>query len=82
MEGLSFCLVSPSGGTALSGRGVWLPVLFLRIVWQWEILERILTDGKIDPKKLKPITYDPVNNTYIGLGEVAGKAFGDGMQLK
>ena len=44
--------------------------------------ERILTDGKIDPKKLKPITYDPVNNTYIGLGEVAGKAFGDGMQLK
>ena len=24
----------------------------------------------------------PVNNTYIGLGEVAGKAFGDGMQLK
>ena len=36
----------------------------------------------IDPKKLKPITYDPVNNTYIGLGEVAGKAFGDGMQLK
>ena len=44
--------------------------------------ERILTDGKIDPKKLKPITYDPVNNTYIGLGEVAGKAYGDGMQLK
>lgn len=38
VEGLSFCLVSPSGGTALSGRGVWLPVLFLRIVWQWEIL--------------------------------------------
>ncbi|MFQ9393206.1 MAG: hypothetical protein ACLR2E_02005 [Lachnospiraceae bacterium] len=36
--------------------------------------ERILTDGKIDPKKLKPITYDPVNNTYIGLGEVAGES--------
>ena len=44
--------------------------------------ESILTDGKIDPKKLKPITYDPVNNTYIGLGDVVGKAFGDGMKLK
>lgn len=44
--------------------------------------ESILTDGKIDPKKLKPITYDPVNNTYIALGEVVGKAFGDGMKLK
>lgn len=36
--GVVICLVSPSGGTVLSGRGVWLPVLFLRIVWQWEIL--------------------------------------------
>ena len=37
--------------------------------------ESILTDGKIDPAKLRPITYDPVNHTYITLGEVAGKAF-------
>ncbi len=44
--------------------------------------ESILTDGKIDPKKLKPITYDPVNNTYIGLGDVVGKAFSDGLKLK
>lgn len=44
--------------------------------------ESILTDGKIDPMKLKPITYDPVNNTYIGLGEIVGKAFGDGLKLK
>ena len=44
--------------------------------------ESILTDGKIDPKKLKPISFDPVNNTYIGLGEVVGKAFGDGLKLK
>lgn len=26
--------------------------------------ESVLTDGKIDPKKLKPIAFDPVNNTY------------------
>ena len=44
--------------------------------------ESVITDGKIDTKKLKPITFDPCNNTYTGLGEVVGKAFCDGMQLK
>ena len=44
--------------------------------------ESVITEGKIDPKKLKPIAYDPCNNTYIGLGEVVGKAFGDGLKLK
>ncbi len=44
--------------------------------------ESVLTDGKIDPKKLKPITYDPVNNAYLGLGEKVGNAFKDGMKLK
>lgn len=44
--------------------------------------ESVLTEGKIDPKKLRPITYDPCNNTYIGLGDVVEKAFADGLQLK
>ena len=44
--------------------------------------ERILTDGKIDPKKLRPIAYDPANNTYLALGDVVGKAFADGLKLK
>ena len=44
--------------------------------------ETILTDGKIDPKKLKPIAYDPANNTYLALGDVVGKAFVDGLRLK
>jgi len=44
--------------------------------------ESVLTDGKIDPKKLKPIAYDPVNHTYVGLGNVVGKAFADGAKLK
>ena len=44
--------------------------------------ETILTDGKIDPKKLKPIAYDPANNTYLALGDVVGKAFADGLKLK
>ena len=44
--------------------------------------ERILTDGKIDYRKLRPITYDPINHHYIALGEVAGNAFADGKKLK
>ena len=43
--------------------------------------ERILTDGKIDPEKLKPVIYDPVNHTYIGFGKKVGNAFKDGQQL-
>ncbi|MBE6118423.1 MAG: flavin reductase family protein [Solobacterium sp.] len=44
--------------------------------------ESVVTDGKIDPKKLKPITFDPANNTYIGLGEKVGDAFKDGLKFK
>lgn len=44
--------------------------------------ESILTNGKIDPVKLKPIAFDPVNNTYTALGSVVGKAFSDGLKLK
>ena len=39
-------------------------------------------NGKIDPKKLRPITFDPVNNEYLVLGEAVGKAFSDGKKLK
>ncbi len=44
--------------------------------------ESVLTDGKIDPKKLKPICFDPVNNTYVKMGDTVGKAFSDGLKLK
>ena len=44
--------------------------------------ESVNTDGKIDPKKLKPIAYEPCNNTYVTLGDVVGKAFSDGLKLK
>lgn len=39
-------------------------------------------NGKIDPSILRPITFDPVNNKYIVLGEVVGNAFHDGAALK
>lgn len=45
--------------------------------------ERILGEsGKIDPQKLEPITFDPVNNAYWKLGEKVGNAFRDGLKLK
>ena len=44
--------------------------------------DSILTNGKIDPAKLEPITFDPVNHTYIKLGEVVGNAFSDGKMIK
>ncbi len=44
--------------------------------------DSILTNGKVDPAKLEAITYDPVNFTYIKLGEVVGKAFSDGKKFK
>ena len=44
--------------------------------------ESVLTDGKIDPSKLKPVTYDPVNHNYVQLGEVVAKAFDIGVKLK
>lgn len=44
--------------------------------------ESILTNGQIDPLKLQAITFDPVNNAYLTLGEKAGNAFEDGNKLK
>ena len=44
--------------------------------------EAILTAGKIDPMKLRPITYDPISHGYYVLGERVGQAFADGEKLK
>ena len=38
--------------------------------------------GKIDPDKLRPITFDPIHNTYRVLGEKVANAFHDGVKLK
>ena len=39
-------------------------------------------NGKVDPDKLRPITFDPMNNRYLVLGEKVGNAFRDGLALK
>lgn len=45
--------------------------------------ERILDEaGKIDPAKLRPITFDPIHNHYLVIGEKVGNAFKDGAALK
>ena len=44
--------------------------------------ESVLTDGKIDVKKLDPITYDPVNHKYLRLGDSVADAFQVGLSLK
>lgn len=44
--------------------------------------ESVLTDGRIDPQKLRPITFDGMNNAYHVLGEKVGNAFRDGAALK
>lgn len=45
--------------------------------------ESVLNEkGKVDPMKLRPITFDPMNHTYLCLGEKAGNAFKDGVALK
>lgn len=44
--------------------------------------EAYLKDGKPDLSKIKPITFNPIDNTYNGIGEAVGHAFKDGMELK
>lgn len=45
--------------------------------------ESVLGDnGKVDVKKLQPITYDSMNHHYLVLGEKVGQAFHDGVVLK
>lgn len=39
-------------------------------------------DGMIDAAKLQAISFDPVHNDYLVLGEKVGKAFSDGNALK
>ena len=39
-------------------------------------------NGKVDAAKLAPITFDPMHNRYLVLGESVGRAFHDGLSLK
>ena len=43
--------------------------------------ESVLTDGKVDAAKLKPIIYDIESHNYWTFGKKAGKAFSAGKSL-
>ncbi len=44
--------------------------------------ESIMTDGKVDVSKLRPIIYDGLNRDYLEIGNKVGKAFSVGNSLK
>ncbi len=44
--------------------------------------ESVLTDGKVDVSKVKPITFDSFNHEYHVIGEKVGNAFSDGKKIK
>lgn len=44
--------------------------------------ESVLTDDKIDMKKLKPIAFDAISNKYVLVNEAVGDAFKAGLKLK
>ena len=44
--------------------------------------ESILTNGRVDYKKLKPLAFDPVSAKYIVLGDEVAQAFKEGLKLK
>lgn len=44
--------------------------------------ESVLTDGKIDPKKLKPIAFDRSTTPISPWATKVGDAFGSGKALK
>lgn len=44
--------------------------------------DSIISDGKIDLDKMKPIMYDSSTSSYRVIGEVVGSAFKDGLKLK
>ena len=44
--------------------------------------ESVLTDGKVDMKKLQPLAFDPINAKYMVVDEAVADAFRVGLKLK
>ena len=44
--------------------------------------DSILTDGKVDLAKLQPIVFDAASMSYRSVGEIVGKAWGDGKKFQ
>ena len=44
--------------------------------------DRVVVDGRVDIRMVKPISFDPFGNGYYGIGDRVGSAFADGMALR
>ena len=42
----------------------------------------VLSDGRLDITKIRPVIYDPAQNRYFGVGEYLAKAFTVGKELR
>ena len=62
-----------------SETGYYIIAEIVNIVCKEEFLAE---DGKPDVEKMGLITFDPIHNGYIALGERVGNAFADGKKLK
>ena len=62
-----------------SETGYYIIAEIVNIVCKEEFLAE---DGKPDVEKMNLITFDPIHNGYIALGERVGNAFVDGKKLK
>lgn len=62
-----------------SATGFYMVAEILNIVCDEKYLA---ADGKPDVEKMKILTFDPIHNGYIELGDRIGCAFRDGLQLK
>ena len=56
--------------------------IMIGIIKNVSVDESVLTNNKVDIKKVEPISFDPFNNQYVVLTEVVGNAFKDGLKLK
>lgn len=50
-------------------------------VVNWSADTSVMTDGKIDLAKLRPIIFDSASNSYRVVGDVVGKAWGSGRKF-
>ena len=51
-------------------------------VVNWSADESILTDGKVDIMKLRPIIYNSSAHTYHVVGDSVGQAWGSGKRFE
>lgn len=60
---------------------IWADGILVGEVVNMSADESVITDGKVDLAKLKPIVFDAASMTYRSVGNVVGKAWGAGKKF-